>query len=166
MGKSALVDADRYDVLITMGSWIFQTDRAGGYAAIRRKNEKIIYMHRIVLGLSDDQETDHRNGDKLDNRINNLRVATLEQNNGNRPKHVSDVRSISSKFKGVYRPTSGRMPWGSVITLNHKTVPLGRFETELEAALVYDDAAREAWGEFACTNFPRGKERPALIRVT
>ena len=105
-------------------------------------------MHRMILGLGygDERKADHENHDTLDNRRSNLRVATTSQNGSN-----SRVRKDNtSGFKGVgYR--GGRFL--AYIRVNGKRSYLGTYGTAVEAALAYDAAAREHFGEYACTNF-------------
>lgn len=107
------------------------------------------YMHRVILGL-DCPEVDHRNGDGLDNRRENLRFATTTQNMANRRKRV-DI-ACSSRFKGVSRRrTCVSRPWQAVL----RDTYLGYFVTEEEAARAYDSAALQIYGEFARLNFPK-----------
>jgi hypothetical protein len=110
-----------------------------------------IGIHRIILGLSkgDDLQVDHINRNGLDNRRENLRVCTHQQNQMNRPS-----RGGSSSYKGVDWRTSHNK-WRASIKLNQKKKFLGHFQTELEAAQAYDAAAIILHGEFALLNFPR-----------
>ena len=93
---------------------------------------------------------DHRNGDGLDNRRDNLRLATHSENMMNRPKIKSPT---TSRFVGVYFDKARRL-WVARIHLNGKCIWLGRFATEIEAAKAYDEAAKKYHGEFARLNFP------------
>jgi len=105
---------------------------------------------------------DHRSGDRLDNRRQNLRVASRPQNSQNaiKPRRGSRTgKAPTSTFKGVHRRPSGQ--WTASIRVDGKLRILGTFQDETEAALVYDAAAREVFGAFACVNFPQGAERPA-----
>lgn len=112
-------------------------------------------MHTLITGWS---FVDHRNGNGLDNRRENLRAATHTQNLGNRRK----VRG-KSRFKGVYWIDRSKVrPWVASIQIHGKGRHLGYFASEEEAGRAYDDAAREAFGEFAALNFPRPGERSAL----
>lgn len=113
-----------------------------------------VLLHRYLLG-EPPEDVDHRNRDGLDNRRENLRKATHKQNMMNSPS-----RKGSSRFKGV---SWSRNHWRASIRDNYKTVHLGRFATEEEAARAYDEAARRLHGsEFARVNFPREGERSAL----
>lgn len=109
-----------------------------------------IEMHRLLLGLPQYRErrvdVDHINGVGLDNRRENLRLATRAQNLAN-----SASRRGTSDFKGVsHDKQTGR--WVAQITIDGRNKKLGRFDTEAQAALAYNIAAREAWGEFSRLN--------------
>jgi len=85
-------------------------------------------------------EPDHKNGNRADNRICNLRLATRSQNNGN-----AKIRSDnSSGFRGVSLHRTTRK-WRVSLASRH----LGLFETKEEAVAVYNAASAEYYGEFA-----------------
>lgn len=91
---------------------------------------------------------DHINGDRLDNRISNLREATHKQNAWNRKG-----RNTTSVYKGVYwfkRDSKWKVSIGG---LDGKKIHLGMYTDEVEAAKAYDCAARILYGEYARTNF-------------
>ena len=95
-GMKAFVDDEDYERLVC-SNWSY----AKGYAVIFRPTR---YMHRIIMAISDHSEVDHINGVTLDNRKENLRVATHRQNMMNRKKH----KVGTSKFKGVAWDNSNR----------------------------------------------------------
>lgn len=113
-----------------------------------------VYMHQLITGS---RFIDHIDGDPLNNRRSNLRPATKSQNGANARKNPGKT----SRYKGVFwdRERSG---WQAKITVERQQVCLGRFANEEDAALAYDLAAREAFGEFALTNFPDAPEPAAL----
>jgi hypothetical protein len=115
--------------------------------AVAKVNGKNVYMHRFLMGLKG-PKVDHKDGDGLNNCRNNLRHATKAQNASNRPKRGK----FSSRYKGVSWNRRDRK-WTPCICANGKTIHLGSFNIEGEAAMVYDKAARHYFGEFARTNF-------------
>jgi hypothetical protein len=93
-------------------------------------------------------DIDHINGRRDDNRWENLRQATRSQNLGNRCGN----KKASSGFKGVSHDKA-RDKWDSRIGYgNGKTMWLGLFDTEIEAARAYNQAAYLLHGEFAKLN--------------
>jgi hypothetical protein len=130
-GRVAIVDDVDHSRVAGSG-WHAVGPLANGkwYAA----NESREYMHRILTRATPEQLVDHRNGDGLDNRRENLRVCTPGQNQANR----QTVRSASG-FKGVtFDRSRGR--WAAKITVNYRVINLGRFATAEEAARAYDAA--------------------------
>jgi AP2 domain len=88
----------------------------------------------------------------LNNRRSNLRAATVEQNGGNRRKDER-TKGSSSLYKGVsLRPYN---TFEAQIRANGKLIYLGKFKSEVEAAIAYDAAARKHFGPFAAVNFPQ-----------
>lgn len=87
---------------------------------------------------------DHRNGDRSDNRIKNLRPATHGQNGMNKGPHKGRL------LKGVRERSFG---WVARIMAGGRAEHLGTFRTEEEAARAYDAAARKHFGEFARCNY-------------
>lgn len=116
---------------------------ARGYPIGNRKGG-LFYLHRVILGVNDrSSDVDHRNGNGLDNRRTNLRLASRSQNNANR--HA--VQSYSSPFKGVhYETQTGR--WRAEVMKDGYRYRLGRFDSIEEAAAAYDAKARELFPGF------------------
>lgn len=114
------------------------------------------FVHTFLTGWP---RVDHINGNGLDNRRCNLRPATESQNQANRQKTKG-----TSRYKGVVWDTS-RLRWLARIYPQGKQIKLGRFVSEEDAALAYDDAARRYFGDYAALNFPRPGEQSAHGRV-
>jgi hypothetical protein len=153
----AVIDAADWP-LVGDAHWSLLRGHNGKLYAHRKTPDGTVYMHRLLAGTGPDQETDHVNGDGLDNRRENLRPATRSQNKANmgKPKRP-DGSAHSSRFKGVsWDESRGR--WQSKITVDGKCRNLGRYDDETEAARAYDAAALEAWGDFALTNAPETGE--------
>ena len=114
-------------------------------------NNKLHYAHRIaylwITGVLPENKVDHINGVKNDNRWCNLRLVTDVQNSMN-----GKIRSHNkSGFKGVYW-ASWANKWRVEIKVNKKPIRIGYFETKREAALAYNEAAIEHFGEYAKLN--------------
>ena len=118
-----------------------------GYVAICI-NMKRYLAHRIAYkmyyGVDPDGLVDHVDGDKANNRISNLRVATGVQNQGN----SRNPSSNKSGIKGVCWNKKMKR-WVAQIGDNKRRVYLGSFLTKEEAAQAYADAARMKFGNFA-----------------
>jgi hypothetical protein len=142
-GKVALVDARDYEWLISQGKW---SCSSYGYAG---RGAKRVFMHRLILERYGFELTgkicDHINGNRLDNRLSNLRVATYSQNSCNR----GGDKGSASRFKGVTRNGKG---WVARIAVNGQSTYLGNFATEEDAAIAYNKAAVKHHGNFAFLN--------------
>lgn len=145
-GKMAIVDSEDYDRLLTY-KWHFYD----GYARRSQwvsgdRTSKGIYMHHEILGVTPGGKfvVDHINGNSLDNRKENLRVVTQQQNLFNSRPH----RKALSKYKGVswHKP---RGKWRAKIMLNGRSHHIGYFCTEIDAALAYNEYAQKMFGEYA-----------------
>jgi len=101
-------------------------------------------------GLQPGLEMDHINGNRSDNRLENLRLVTHAQNAWNsKPREGS-----ASQYKGVSAEPRGK--WRAAIRHLGTRRYIGVYNTEEEAARAYDAAAIELCGEFAYVNFPIG----------
>jgi hypothetical protein len=115
-----------------------------GYACIRIKY-KLYRVHRLVWVMYGNEPVpyiDHINGDKLDNRIENLRAATHSQNCMNRCQRSDNKSGV----KGV-RLKKGK--WYGSIMFNGKTHSAGYFIEKEDAVVAVDRLRKELHGEFA-----------------
>lgn len=147
-GYTTLVDDEDYDFLTACGSWFVTKN---GYAVHSFKFNGVVvqeYMHRIILQPKKGYQTDHINGDKLDNRKCNLRYATNIQNSWNK---ISGDKKRSLP-RGVYKHTQNHN-WVAQIQIPFgKRIHLGSFKTKSEAAYTYNQFAEQLFGEFARLN--------------
>jgi hypothetical protein len=135
--------------------WFSKTDARGiPYCYSHYTGNKKIMLHRFLVGLvpDDGMICDHANRDTTDNRRSNLRICSRAENNRNAKKNI---RGITSKYKGVTRRLSGR--FGVYINYNKKSICLGTYDTETEAALVYNKNALQLYGEYANLNVIEGE---------
>ncbi len=146
-GRFALVDDDDYDFL-TQRKW--KVDRAGYVLREQSKtidgkrHYKCFLMHRVVNQTPAGLETDHINGDKFDNRKENLRTVTPHQNQANSPK-----KGKHNKYKGVHKRGD---KFSAQIVKDRKCHYLGLFSNETDAAIRYNAAAIELFGVYARLN--------------
>lgn len=120
------------------------------YAA-RRNGKKITLMHRFLMKANENILIDHKNGDGLDNRRQNLREATRSQNQCNATSMIR--KNNRSGYRGVTKHPKGiNKPWRATIIVNWKQISLGYFKTKEDAAIAYNDAAKKYHGEFARLN--------------
>lgn len=122
------------------------------YASIRRNDKGIdvhVYLYNKVYGDKKVKTNfvDHINGDKNDNRVQNLREATQVQNSHNRKKQIG----CTSKYIGVYKKKSEKK-YRVRISISGKYTQIGTFECEIEAAKCYNEAAILEYGDFANVN--------------
>ena len=148
-GQFALVDEEDFDWL---SAWYWTALIRPGRSpyAFRKVNGKPVYLHRFIMGDPPEMDVDHKDGNGLNCRRDNLRVCTHARNQQNYSK-CSTV--TSSSFKGVTWDKN-RRKWMARIKVNRKFSNLGRFENEQDAACAYDEAANQLFGEFARLNFP------------
>lgn len=112
-------------------------------------NGKTVYMHRLLLGFPR-LSVDHVNGDGLDNRRGNLREATVSQQGQNsRPK------GGRSRFKGIYFHKASGL-WAAMIELPGRKRLARYAKEEVAAARLYNELAREHFGEYAKLNVLEG----------
>lgn len=136
------------------------------WRAQRSENQRgrivTFYMHREIaerMGLANSAEVDHWDLDGLNNQRENLRPTGRFQNAWNRTKRVN----CTSQFKGVSW-IRAKEKWVASIKVPERQITLGAFDSEIEAALAYDSAARIEFGVFARLNFPQPGEQAALMR--
>lgn len=127
--------------LISAYRWKIDDHTTGRPFVYANHNGKTVLLHRLIVECPEGYFVDHINHDPLDNRRQNLRIATPSQNSRNMLRH----KDSKSPFKGVYQH---RERWVAKIENQN----LGSFATAEHAALAYNDAAARRFGEFACFN--------------
>lgn len=158
-GRFALVDDSDYDS-VSRGSWTAVLERKPGRrvkCVTGHMNGRTMLLHSFIFGTR--ETIDHRDGNPLNNRRSNLRLATALENVRNASKKRRN--GATSRFKGVWlvRKTG---KWQAMIRAGDVRRWLGSFSVEEDAARAYDAAARELHGAFACVNFPNDGERCAI----
>ena len=133
--------------LIKKFTWSLKQSNKKLYVhAIDCESKLKIYMHRLIMSAPDDKSIDHRDGNGLNNRRDNLRFATQSQNMANRDK----MSNNTSGFKGVFKI---RNKYKAQIKVNHKSIQGGRlFDNPVDAARRYNEMALKYFGEYARLN--------------
>jgi hypothetical protein len=149
-GGVALVDDEDFDDL-SKHKWLSHKEGNTAYAWRHEKKGFRQYgkvkMHRQILNPKKSEHVDHINGNGLDNRRDNIRVCTAQQNQMNRQNHGAH----SSIYKGVSFHKKNKM-WRATINLKGKQLYAGCYSTPEAAAIAYNEKAVELFGEFARPN--------------
>lgn len=143
-GFEAIIDSA--DAPLVQGrNWRVVPNHSGiNYVVSSLPGNRRLALHRLLMNPPDDMIVDHINGDALDNRRTNLRVATQSQNCMNkRPRKTG-----SSRYKGVAWDKNTRK-WQACIRLEDGQKYLGQYLSEEEAFAAYRQAAEKHFGEFA-----------------
>lgn len=141
-GKYALIDHEDFE-LVSRFKWYFSSL---GYVS-RSGCKKHFTLHQLIMKTKKGEYVDHVNRNKLDNRKENLRIVTNQQNSFNRIKSKNN----KTGYKGVtYNKNANKFM--SYINLNYKQIYLGLFNDKKEAAQSYNIAAIKYHGKFARIN--------------
>lgn len=151
-GLIAICDWQDYE-LVKHYNWLLKAGRTTNYAiathTLADGQQKKVMMHNLILPPTAGLLVDHIDGNGLNNRRSNLRLATVQQNAFNTPPYRCAGKV--SRYKGVHFEPD-RNKFKAVIKIDGKMKTLGRFDTEVAAALAYNVAAMESFGSFARLN--------------
>lgn len=151
-GMVAIVDEEDFD-RVSQFKWYYNKKLKDntGYAVrhiVINGKKKLQQMHRFILRLDQvGMHVDHIDANGLNNTKHNLRLCTHSQNQQNMQK----PKNNTSGFKGVSWNKRDQK-WRANITINHKNIHIGRFDTIFDAANAYNKKAIELFGEFANIN--------------
>lgn len=146
-GCEAIIDVS--DVgLVSEFNWYTRKSRKTMYAAKNIYGSRSsIGLHRFLLGDPKGLEVDHIDMNGLNNRRENLRVATRKQNAAN----TKTPKNNTSGYKGVSW-SNGAKKWAAQICVDGKNIKLGTFSDPKDAYLAYCDAVCRYRGEFGRTS--------------
>ncbi len=149
-GYFTILDDEDYE---TYKIYNWQIRKAGNNYYAQTIIDKIPNLLHNLIMKNKDLYVDHINGNGLDNRKENLRLANSSTNQANRRKYKKINKH--SEYKGVSKDITCKYKiWTSMIMKDRKCYNLGRFYAEIEAAEAYDKKAKELFGEYAYLNFP------------
>lgn len=108
-----------------------------------RDKRKFFGVHQLVamafldhIPCGHDIVVDHKDENKINNHLQNLRLTT------NRINCSRGKKNKTSRFTGVHY-SKERSKWVAQIRINGRTIPLGRFKCELAASKAYQDKLNE-----------------------
>lgn len=152
-GLFAIIDDEDFE-LISKYKWIAVKGRNTFYtqAKITVSGKRItLNMHRLITGAIKGEFVDHIDGNGLNNIKKNIRRCNRSQNGANQKgRGVSNYRGVS--FRNRIRNNKQYSHWIASIQINGKLKHIGEFKSEKEAALAYNEKAKEVHGEFAFIN--------------
>ncbi len=158
LGKFSIVDDEDYEKF-SIYRWYAHKDTTG-LRAVRKQNNKTIYLSREIMNAGKNTYVDHINHNTLDDRKENLRICNASQNMMNRSKQ----KNSKYKYKGIHRSFKKykmTKPYAAQIKIQvngkKKHIYSKDYKTVEEAAKAYDELAIKYFGEFACLNFPINK---------
>lgn len=125
-------------------SWHMHQDYPATTIGSGKKAYKL-YLHRFVLSAKSGTIVDHKNGDHLDNRRANLRLASKGENTINRDR----LSTNHSGYKGVSQRGSR---YRAFVHKDGTTIYLGSFSSAKDAACAYNRGAKKHFGKFAKLN--------------
>lgn len=142
-GLVAIIDIDDIPLVSGRNWWAGERTKGAYYASTcPAKGEPTIHLHRFLTNTPMHLCVDHKDGDPLNNRRENLRVCTYQQNSFN-----SRIPSNNTSGKaGVQRIKKG---WNARIQANGKYIHLGDFSRFEDAVAARLAAEKEYFGEFA-----------------
>ena len=155
--KVALVDDEDYEYL---NQWKWHVKKVKGswyYAARSQHNGSIVInvmIHRVIMLTPKGDVVDHLDGNGLNCQKYNMRNCSQKQNCRNkRPQKNKNTLYKGVSFVNRFSFGENHKYIRAEIIVNKKYIHLGYFKTQEEAAIAYDTAAKEYFGEFANSNF-------------
>lgn len=140
---STCVDDEDFE-FVSQWKWYLMGDGYAGRVALPER--QTVYLHKLVYERkygTTFTKVDHKNRNRLDNRKENLRLATNQQNTVNCKLYSTN----KSGYKGVHWRKS-HQKWVALIVVRRKSIFLGYFDTPEKASKAYKKAASKYFGIF------------------
>lgn len=142
-GKYALVDESDFEELNKF-KWYAIKHHNTFYAVRSSGGPGKIHMHRVVIKTPKDRETDHADGNGLNNQKYNLRACIHSENQRNKRM----PKNNTCGYKGLSWCERNKK-WLVRISFNSKRIYLGHFEDKISASKAYSAACIKYHGKFA-----------------
>lgn len=137
----ALVDDEDFERVNKIKWYALDSNKNGKlFYAINNSTGKTILLHRFILGFPDPGTVDHTNGNGLDCRKNNLRIASRSENARNRK-----FTKNKTGFIGVYK---NKHRFQASVRINGKNKSIGYFSTAKNAAKAREKFVKKLFGDF------------------
>ena len=130
------------NLIIKNPSWLIPTNQ---YICNRPSNRQLIYLHRYLMDcvIGDNKTVDHINNNKLDNRLCNLRIATMSEQNMNRA-NVIRKNDLNTILNPTNDETIPKIETKSLLFINKKNSDgLEYFSLEISKARTKGEEVRE-----------------------
>lgn len=136
----------------TISNEILPQESKKGYKFVKLGSKRV-RVHRLVAEAFTDNPNnypivDHIDKQRDNNNVQNLRWCTPTESNRNRGKQSSGHTSV---YKGVFK-RKGNIKFSAMITVDGKKHYLGSFTNEIDAATIYNEAAKKYHKSFASLN--------------
>jgi hypothetical protein len=142
-GYNIQIDDEDAERVMSHAWWVSSAPEIDGHILCfsAKIGKKSVKLHRFIMGATAGRIVDHQDGNRLDNRKQNLRVCGLGDNNRNLGISLRNT----SGYKGV---TKRGNKWEANIKFNGEHIYLGRYDSAEKAAEIYNQKAKELFGEY------------------
>lgn len=149
--KFMIVSKNSLNVVLDFNWYLGKDGYPVSFGSIDKHIKGRIKLHHLVIkidnNVSNGMIIDHINRNRLDNRLENLRICTSQENSFNRTRNSNSKNTL----KGVKKTSTNN--WSAIITKNGTKHEIKGISTENEAGKIYDLMAEELFGEYAGKNF-------------
>lgn len=141
----SLIDTEDLTIIpnVFLSAWKEKNIELERYYIVFNDKGTTKQLHRLIMNAPKGMVVDHINHDTTDNRKENLRVVTHEENMRNRRAHQANS---ASGLLGVHY-NSSKKRWVAQIAVNKKQKHIGNFVNEREAVRARKKAEIKYWGE-------------------
>jgi hypothetical protein len=147
-GLEAIIDVEDHP-LVDGFNWFAKPDKSNFYAARTDRSygqQRTIRLHRWIMDAPPDMQVDHKDGNGLNNRRSNLRLATNEQNQFNQRLRKDNTSGVKGVVWDAYHEK-----WHARIAVHSRLRHLGRYSSIEDAREAYARASAVFHGEFGRT---------------